>query len=123
VPELRGYIKNNDDFPPVQLAPYESYLRHRLAFPWQCFIVVLIGAPLAIVFSRRGVVGGVAAAMFLYATLLLSTYLFLALGKGYRLGADLAAWLPNVVFALIGLGLLYFRSTNRDFPRFGMRRK
>lgn len=116
IPELRDYLRHNDDFPPVQLAPYNSYLQHRWAFPWQCFVVVLVGAPLAIVFSRRGVIGGVAAAMCLYSILLLSTYLCLALGKGYRLSAALAAWSPNAGFAVIGLILLHFRSTNRDLP-------
>jgi LPS export ABC transporter permease LptG len=118
VPELRAYLKHNDDFPPVQLAPYHAYLFHRWAFPWQCFIVVLIGAPLSIVFSRRGVIGGVAAAMCLYALLLLSTYLFLALGKGYRVNAELSGWLPNIVFVVLGLALLHLRATNRELPRF-----
>ena len=50
--------------------------------PLQCLVVIFLSGPLAIVFSRRGVIGGVASAMLLYAGLLLSTYLFLALGKG-----------------------------------------
>ena len=114
VPDLHAYLRNNGDFPPVQLAPFQSYLGHRWAFPWQCFVVVFLAAPLAIVYSRRGVVGSVAGAMMLYAGLLLSTYLFLALGKGYRVNAHFAAWAPNVMFLTVGLVLLYFRSTNRD---------
>jgi len=53
------------------------------------------------------------------------TQLFLALGEGSRVPAWIAAWLPNVVFAVIGLYLLYLRSTNRDgigLPRFRRRR-
>jgi LPS export ABC transporter permease LptG len=123
VPELRAYLKSNSDFPPVQLAPYQCYLQHRWAFPWQCFVVVFIASPMAIVYSRRGVIGGVAAAMLLYALLLLSTYLFLALGKGYRLNASVAAWLPNAVFLSLGGLLLYLRSTNRDLPTLGWRRR
>ena len=85
--------------------------------------MVFIGAPLAIVYSRRGVVGGVAAAIFLYAGLLLSTYLFLALGKGWRLNALASAWVPNAFFFVIGMILLYFRSTNRDLPSLTFKRK
>ena len=118
IPELRDYLRFNADFPPVQLAPYHSYFWHRWAFPSQCLIVVLIGAPLAIVFSRRGVMGGVAAAMLLYAALLLATYLFLALGKGSRIAAEVAGWAPNAMFFLVGLALVQMRSTNRDLPRF-----
>jgi lipopolysaccharide export LptBFGC system permease protein LptF len=123
VPELREYLNFNGDFPEVQLAPYRAYLHHRWAFPVQAFVVVFIGAPLSIVFSRRGVIGGVAAAIFLYAGLLLSTYLFLALGKGWRMNAVASAWVPNAVFFLIGLVLLYFRSTNRDLPSLSFKRK
>ena len=114
VPELRAYVANNADFPAVQLAPYRTYEQYRLAFPLQCLVVVFLAGPLAIVFSRRGVIGGVAAAMILYAALLLSTYLFLALGKGARLDPVLAGWLPNAFFLLIGLVLLYYRGSNRE---------
>ena len=123
VPELREYLNFNGDFPEVQLAPYRAYLWHRWAFPFQALIVVFIGAPLSIVFSRRGVIGGVAGAIFLYAGLLLSTYLFLALGKGWRMNAIASAWLPNVFFFAIGLALLYLRSTNRDLPSLTFKRK
>ncbi len=123
VPELREYLKFNADFPEVQLAPYRAYLYHRWAFPFQALVVVVFGAPLSIVFSRRGVIGGVAGAIFLYAGLLLSTYLFLALGKGWRMNAVASAWIPNAFFSAIGLALLYFRSTNREMPSLTFKRK
>ena len=123
VPELHEYLKYNADFPEVQLAPYRAYLYHRWAFPFQALVVVFLGAPLSIVFSRRGVIGGVAGAIFLYAGLLLSTYLFLALGKGWRMNAIASAWIPNAFFFAIGLLLLYFRSTNRDLPSLTFKRK
>ena len=123
VPELNEYLRFNGDFPEVQLAPYRAYLYHRWAFPFQALIVVFIGAPLAIVFSRRGIVGGIAGAIFLYAGMLLSTYLFLALGKGWRMNALASAWIPNAFFFGIGLVLLYFRSTNRDLPSLTFKRK
>lgn len=123
VPELHDYVRFNADFPDEQLAPYRSYLWHRWAAAFQCLVVVFLAAPLAIVYSRRGVVGGVAAAIMLYAALLLSTYLFLALGKGFRLSAAVAAWTPNVLFLLVGLVLVYFKATNRDLPKISWRRK
>jgi lipopolysaccharide export system permease protein len=123
IPELHDYLRFNGDFPEVQLAPFRAYLHHRWALPFQALVVVFLGAPLAIVFSRRGVIGGVAAAIFLYAALILATYFFLALGKGWRISALVSAWVPNTFFFLIGLVLLYFRSTNRDLPSFSFRRK
>ena len=44
--------------------------------------------------------------------------LFIALGKGNRISPGLATWGPMAVYFLIGLGLLWFRSTNRDLPKF-----
>ncbi len=42
--------------------------------------------------------------------------LCIALGKGDRLDPVTAAWAPLVIFVIIGLVLLWFRSTNRDIP-------
>ncbi len=116
VPELRSYLEYNADFPAVQLAAFRTYAQHRLAVPFQCLVVVLLAGPLAIVFSRRGVIGGVATAMLLYAGLIIATYLFLALGKGHRVNPYVAGWFPNVFFLIIGLLLLYYRSANRELP-------
>jgi len=43
--------------------------------------------------------------------------LFLALGKGDRVPAVVAAWSSDVVFALVGCYLLYLRSNNRELPK------
>jgi lipopolysaccharide export LptBFGC system permease protein LptF len=42
------------------------------------------------------------------------THLFLALGEGSRVPPWIAAWTPNLLFAAVGLVLLYLRSTNRE---------
>ncbi|MDB6172731.1 MAG: Permease YjgP/YjgQ family protein [Chthoniobacteraceae bacterium] len=123
IPELHDYLKFNGDLPAGQLAAFKTYVHHRWALPLQCLIVLIMGAPLAIVFSRRGVVGGIASAVLLNSAMMLSTSLFLALGKGNRVSAAAAAWLPNAIFLFIGLTLLYFRSTNRDLPKFGFGQK
>ena len=117
VPELQDYLRHNSDFPATQLASFRTNLADRWAFPWSCFVVVFIAAPLGIVFSRRGVLAGVASSIFIFFGMIMLRYLFLALGKGARIDPVLAAWLPNIMFLLIGLVLLYFRSTNRDLPR------
>jgi lipopolysaccharide export system permease protein len=114
LPELREYILFNADFPVTLLAPFQTHLQYRLALPWTCFVVVLLAAPLGIGFSRRGVFSSVAIAIVLVFSMNFLNHLFLALGEGYRIPAWLAAWTPNLVFALIGLYLLYLRSTNRD---------
>lgn len=121
VPELRAYLKFNSDFPRPQLASYRTMLEHRFAVPWSCLVVVLIAAPLGIVYNRRGVVAGVASSIFIFFGMIFLTNLFLALGKGDRLQPWLAAWAPNLFIATIGLVLLYYRATNRDLPSFNFR--
>ena len=66
VPELREYLRYNDDFPRPQLAPYRTHLLYRWALPCTCLIVVFISAPLGIVYSRRGVLVGVASSIFIF---------------------------------------------------------
>lgn len=114
LPELREYLRFNFDFPQSLLAPFATHLQYRIALPWTCLIVVFLGAPLAIGFSRKGVLSNVAAAIGLVFSMNFLTHLFLALGEGDRIPAWAAAWGPNILFASVGLALLYFRSTNRD---------
>jgi lipopolysaccharide export system permease protein len=126
IPELRDYLRFNSDFPTTLLAPFKTHLQYRLALPWTCLVVVFIAAPLGIGFSRRGVLSSVAASIILVFAMNFLTHLFLALGEGSRVPAWTAAWFPNAIFAVIGLYLLYLRSTNRDglgFPTFRLRPK
>jgi lipopolysaccharide export LptBFGC system permease protein LptF len=117
VPELRDYLKYNSDFPEARLAPYVTHLHYRWAVPVVCFLVVLVAAPCAIVYSRRGVLGGVALAIGLFFMLVFFSSLFVALGKGGRVSPVTAAWGPLIVFFLIGVYLIWLRSTNRDLPK------
>ena len=114
VPELREYLHYNSDFPATLLAPFKTHLQYRLALPWTCLVVVFIAAPLGIGFSRRGVLSSVAASLILVFAMNFLTHLFLALGEGYRIPSWTAAWTPNIIFAVIGLYLLYLRATNRE---------
>lgn len=121
ISELRDYLKYNSDFPKLQLAPFRTNLADRMALPWSCFIVIFIASPLGIVFSRRGVLAGVATSIFIFFGLILFRSLFLALGKGGRIEPFTAAWLPNVIFFVVGLFLLYIRTTGRELPKFRLK--
>ncbi len=116
VPELRDYLDYNADFPRDQLAPFATHLQYRFALPWVCILVVFLAAPMGIVYSRRGILGGVAIAIALFFLLVISSSLAIALGKGDRITPLEAAWAPLGVFLLIGFILLWFRSTARDIP-------
>ena len=118
LPELREYLHFNADFPATLLAPFRTHLQYRLALPWTCLVVVCIAAPLGIGYSRRGVLSSVAAAVMLVFSMNFLVHLFLALGEGDRVSPWIAAWAPNLLFAAIGLYLLYLRASNREPPSF-----
>jgi lipopolysaccharide export system permease protein len=118
IPELRRYLQFNSDFPATLLAPFRTHFQYRLALPWTCLVVVCIAAPLGIGYSRRGVLASVASAVVLIFSMNFMTHLFLALGEGDRISPLVAAWTPNILFAVIGLYLLYLRASNRETPGF-----
>ena len=120
VPELRDYLQFNSDFPQTLLAPFHTQLQYRLALPWTCLVVVFMAAPLGIGFSRRGILAGVAIAIVLVFSMNFLIHLFLALGEGDRISPLIAAWMPNVLFAAVGLYLLHLRATNRETPNFNL---
>ncbi len=118
VPELRDYLRFNGDFPHSLLAPFATHLDYRIALPWTCLVVVFLAAPLAIGFSRSGILSSVAAAIGMVFSMNFLTHLFLALGEGDRIPPWAAAWTPNLLFAALGVFLLFIRSTNRDMATF-----
>lgn len=117
VSELRDYLRYNAEFPPTRLAPYLTNLHYRWALPWVCLVVVFLAGPMGVVIGRRGILGGVGAAVGLFAGLIFSSSLFLALGKGNRIPAWIAGWGPILVFMIIGMYLLWVRATGRELPK------
>lgn len=88
------------------LAFFKSQLYARIAMPWTCVVVVLIALPFGAVTSRRNVFVGVASSIVICFVYFVVSRFALALGYGGYLPAWLAAWLPNLVFALGGFGMV-----------------
>jgi lipopolysaccharide export system permease protein len=114
LPELRDYLHFNSDFPDSQLAAYRIYFYRQWAVPAGCIVIVFIAAPLGIVYSRRGVLAGVAGSIFIFFGTMFFEKLFLALGKHGGIPPLFAAWGTDMIFGVIGLVLLYLRAGNRD---------
>lgn len=99
-------------------APYLTHWHYRWALPFACLVTVLLAAPLAIHFSRRGPGGGVFLAVVLSALMLLAGNISLAMGESGLLRPAFAAWLPNLAFGLLGLYLFHRRVTGRPIYQF-----
>jgi len=120
VPELTTYLKTNASLPQAKLSPYLSCWHLSWSEPFRCLFIVLMATPLGIVHSRRGVLGGVAAAFGILFSLIFLDGFFLQLGKTNAVPAWLGAWGPNLLLFMIGIGLFYLRSENKELPKFGL---
>jgi LPS export ABC transporter permease LptG/LPS export ABC transporter permease LptF len=82
-------------------------LNNRFAFPSACLVLMLVGVPLGVASRRGGKSSG-----FVYTILLVFLYYFLyytgvALGHQNKLPAFLAVWSANLLFASVGIFLLW----------------
>ncbi len=119
IPDLNSWLKSNyRNAETTDASPYLTQWHYRWALPFTCLVTVLLATPLSIHFARRGAGGGVFIAVVLSALMLLTSNISLALGEAGTLQPAHAAWLPNVVFTLIGLYLFHRRISGRQIYRY-----
>lgn len=113
IPELNSWLKAHQGVEWANQLPYLTQWHYRIAQPAICLVTILLAAPLGIVFSRRGISGGVSIALFLAAGMLFSSSFFLTFGEAGHMPPVLAAWGTNILFALVALYLFNRRITGR----------
>lgn len=101
--ELREYLRNNPDVSGDDGNRLFTKYYGRLAAPWTCLVVVLIAIPFGAAPGRRNLFFGVAGSIFIGFSFFVLQMVGLALGSGGSLPPWLAAWLPNMIFAIIGI--------------------
>ncbi len=82
-------------------------LANKLAWPFACFIGVLLAFPLALRFGKRGRTLGIAMAILAFFAYYLMTSAAAAFGRNGAINPYLAAWLPNIIMGGAGLVLLW----------------
>jgi lipopolysaccharide export system permease protein len=82
-------------------------LADKLAWPFACFIGVLLALPLALRFGKRGRTLGIAMAIIAFFVYYLMTSAAAAFGRNGAIDPYVAAWLPNIVMGLAGAILLW----------------
>ena len=118
VNDLVAYEEGNKSLPSEKLAPFRTHFFHRFAYPWQAFVIVLMAAPLGVAFSRRGALGGIAAAVIIFFIMMFVNEFFLNMGKGHHMAPWLAAFMPNVIFGVVGIIVFVQKAQNKDLPKF-----
>lgn len=114
IPSLTGWLTTRQSSHPSHSpAAYRTQWHYRWALPFTCLVTVLLATPLSIHFSRRGPGGGIFLAVALSALLLVVSSITLALGESGVIAPMLAAWLPNLIFSIIGLYLYQRRIAGR----------
>ncbi|HEX8272671.1 MAG TPA: LptF/LptG family permease [Longimicrobiaceae bacterium] len=79
----------------------------KLALPAAVFVIVLFGAPLATSSQRGGAAYGVGISLIITLIYLLLFRVMRALGESGAVEPVLAAWVPNLIFLVAGLFLLW----------------
>ncbi|HEY5219472.1 MAG TPA: LptF/LptG family permease [Gemmatimonadaceae bacterium] len=78
----------------------------KIAIPVTCIIIALFGAPLATSSQRGGAAFGIAISLATTVTFLMAVQVTKAIGGTGIVPPDIAAWIPNAAFAVVGLVLL-----------------
>ncbi len=78
----------------------------KIAVPITCVIIALFGMPLATSNQRGGAAYGIGLALGTTVTFLIMIQLTKAIGGKGVLSPELAAWIPNMLFAIIGVVML-----------------
>jgi lipopolysaccharide export system permease protein len=78
----------------------------KIAIPVTCVIIALFGAPLATSTQRGGAAYGIGISLAVTVIFLMLIQLTKAVGSKGLMPPDLAAWVPSMLFAVIGVTLL-----------------
>lgn len=82
----------------------------KVAFPFACLVVILVGSPLAMKHRRGGAMVGAGTSLVVIACYYAFHSVCLAMGKAGILPPPVSAWLSNLAFA--AAGLYWIRSTS-----------
>ncbi len=105
--KLREYIERLSFEGGATIRNLKVDLNQKVALPFANLIVVLVASPFALAHTKRG---GVLVGIGISVALVFSYYavmsISLALGKAGFIVPALAAWMPNVIFAALGIILI-----------------
>ncbi len=103
--ELRRYIRDlqQSGFDVVRL---RVQLNKKLSFPLITLIMAVLAVPFSMSAAKKGAITGVAVAVTIAVVYTVVTRLFEAMGDLSQLPPALAAWSPDLIFALVGAYLI-----------------
>jgi LPS export ABC transporter permease LptF/LPS export ABC transporter permease LptG len=103
--ELRAYIADlqQSGFDVVRL---NVQLQKKFAYPLITLVMAILAVPFSLSAGRKGALTGIAVALATAIVYFVAAGLFEAMGNASQLPAAMAAWAPDLIFALLGGYLL-----------------
>jgi LPS export ABC transporter permease LptG/LPS export ABC transporter permease LptF len=86
---------------------FQIELHSRFAYPAACLVLMLVGVPLGVASRRGGKSSGFVFTILLVLLYYVLSYTGIALGKQNKFSAFSAVWSANLIFAAVGLFLLW----------------
>ena len=105
--EMRRYLRSKTGISERARARMKVDMHSRMAAPFACLIVTLIGVPVGAHTGRRGAFAGIMVAMSLFFAFYILQLLAQYLGKQGLISPWLGGWLPIVVFSTISPFFIY----------------
>jgi lipopolysaccharide export system permease protein len=104
--DIFAYLNLHPNPSPEKSAQLFTKLQGRLSMPWTCLVVVFVAIPFGAASGRRNLFVGVAGSIFICFAYFVIQQFAMPLGAHGYLPPWLAAWLPNMVFGVLGLALM-----------------
>ena len=106
--EIRAYVIHLQKIGDLQRSSKaQMWLTQRFAMPFSCLVFALIGAPLGLRHHRTSNAVGLGISLLvIFSYYFINVYLK-TFGESGRMDPYLAAWLPNILGAILGVGLIF----------------
>lgn len=104
--ELLNYLKVNSRRDPAALARIRADMHFKIAEPWTCLIVTLLGIPFGAQTGRKGAMLGVSLSIGLMFSYFVLVNVALSMAKNMVIPAFIGPWIPNLLFLIIAVVLI-----------------
>ncbi len=104
--EMMTYVRSHPHLSSADMASKRYDIAARLAMPWACLIVILFAIPAGARTGRQGALAAVFSAIGMLVAFYTLSQVGLILGRSQVVSPWLGAWLSNIVFLGLGIGMI-----------------
>ena len=104
--ELKKFLMRHKNLSARTFSRLSVDMHSRIAMPWTCLVVTIIGISCGVYTGRKGAFFGIMLAFLIFFCSYFVMTFCQWLGKNQILFPWLSAWLPNILFLVFGLRLL-----------------